>query len=307
MVISRIQIVILLLLITQLLIAQDYVDVLKFTYTNTSENNFEKSSISTRVQEIYLETTLPLELNTTTNFVTGFICEKIQTKLFKDGENETFSSISLKIGLNKIHSEKWSGTYVLLPKIASDFRQITRKDFQCGGFALLKYKKNEQMSYKVGLYANSELFGPWFVPLLGLYYISSDKKFEANVTLPIMTDANYVFHKNIAIGASFFGQVRTYHLTKITIDGNNGYVHRSTNELSAYLKFTLTKSLVIQSKVGRSIGRYYRVYNENDRISFGLPLLYVGDNREQLNRDFDDGWVYQMMLLYRIHRNPSKK
>ncbi len=290
-----------LLLLTQTLLAQKYVDIVKLNYNNTSRNNFENSSKSTRVEELDLETTLPIAINSKTNFITGFIYERIRTKLFEDGDLETFSSISLKIGFNKVHSAKWSGTYVFVPKIASDFHHITKKDFQLGGFVLLKYSKNESLNYKVGLYANGELFGPWFVPLLGLYYISPNKKFEANVTMPIMADVNYSILKRVAIGMNFFGQVRTYYLTKITSDGSNGYVHRSTTELFGYLKFNLSKSVTIQTKAGYSIGRFYRVYDENDKISFGLPLSYFGDDRKQLNTDFQDGWVYQTMLIYRFH------
>ncbi len=299
----KIQLALLTMLFAQTLLAQNYVDVIKLNYNNTSRNNFENSSKSTRVEEFDLETTLPIAINSKTNFLTGFIYERIQTKLFEEGSEETFSSISLKIGFNKTHSAKWTGTYVFVPKIASDFNRITKKDFQLGGFVLLKYNKNENMNYKVGLYANSELFGPWFVPPLGLYYISPNKRFEANVTMPILADVNYAIHPRVSIGLNYSGQVRSYHLTKIPSTEKSGYVARSTNEVSGYLKFDLSKGVILHTKVGRSIGRYYRVYDEDDKIKVGFPLLYIGDNREQLNTDFKDGWIYQVMLVYRFRRN----
>jgi hypothetical protein len=296
--------VLLLLFFAQRLKAQNYVDIIKLNYNNTSQNTFENSNVTTRVEELDLETTLPITINTSTNFLTGFIYEHIQTKLFEDGDKETFSSLSLKIGFNKIYSDKWSGTYVLIPRVASDFNQITKKNFQLGGFVLLKYAKNENMSYKAGLYANTELSGPWFVPLLGLYYISSNKKWEFNLTIPILADINYAIHSKVAIGFNYSGQVRSYHLTKIPSTEKSGYVSRSTNEVSGYLKFSLTKSIIIQTKVGRSVGRFYRVYDENDKITLGFPLINIGDNRTQLNTDFKDGWTYQAMLIYRFRRNP---
>src|SRR6187431_1753633 len=142
-----------LLCLTQRTLAQSYVDIIKLNYNNTSQNSFENSNAKTRVEEFDLETTLPIVVNVSTNFLTGFTYEHIQTKLFEDGIAEKFSSFSLKIGLNKNHSPKWSGTYVLIPRMASDFNQVTKKDFQLGGYALLKYTKNENMSYKLGLYA----------------------------------------------------------------------------------------------------------------------------------------------------------
>jgi hypothetical protein len=296
--------VLILLCSTQRTLAQNYVDVIKLNYNNTSQNSFENSNTTTRVGELDLETTLPIVVNANTNFLTGFIYEHIQTKLFEDGVVEKFSSFSLKIGVNKTHSAKWSGTYVLIPRIASDFNQISKKDFQLGGYALLKYTRNENMSYKLGLYANSELSGPWFVPLFGLYYLSPNKKLEVNLTVPILADVNYALYSKIAIGFNYSGQIRSYHLTKVSSTEKNGYVTRATNEVAGYLKFSLSKNIILQTKFGRSIGRYYRVYEESDKIKVGFPLVNVGDDRTQLNTDFEDGWTYQAMLIYRFKRNP---
>jgi hypothetical protein len=44
------------------------------------------------------------------------------------------------------------------------------------------------------------------------------------------------------------------------------------------------------------------VYDEDDKITIGFPLTYIGDDREQLNTDIKDGWVYQFLLIYRFHK-----
>ncbi len=282
--------------------AQSYVDLIKINHNNTLQNNFENSAVTTNITETDLELTLPLVINTQTNFLTGFIFEKIDTQLFEDETRESFSSFSLKLGMNKIHSEKWSGTFVLLPKVSSDFEHLTKRDFQIGGFALLKYKKNEFTSYKVGLYSNAELFGPWVVPLFGIYYLSPSNQFEVNVVAPFLADFNYKVHRTVGVGLTYAGQVRTYHLNQVSTTGASGYVERATNEVSAYLKFNLTKSIILQTKFGHSIGRHYRVYDDNDRVTMGFPLVFIGDDRQQLNTDIEDGWVYQFMLLYRFHK-----
>lgn len=282
--------------------AQNFVDVVKLNHNNTLQTPFENSSTHTNIAETDLELTLPLAINAQTNFLTGFIFEKINTKLFENESRETFSSISLKFGVNKTHSEKWSGTYVLLPKLSSDFEHLTKRDFQIGVFALLKYKKNDRTNYKVGLYSNAELFGPWVVPLVGIYYLSPSSQFEVNVVAPFLADFNYKVHRSIGVGINYAGQVRTYHLNQVSITGNSGYVERATNEVTTYLKFNLTKSLILQTKFGHSIGRHYRVYNDDDRVSIGFPLVFIGDDRQQLNTDIEDGWVYQFMLLYRFQK-----
>lgn len=282
--------------------AQNFVDLVKLNHNNTLQTPFENSTTYTNIAETDLELTLPIVINTQTNFLTGFIFEKINTKLFEDETRQTFSSIALKLGMNKTHSEKWSGTYVLLPKLSSDFSQLTKRDFQIGVFALLKYKKNDHTNYKVGLYSNTELFGPWVVPLFGIYYLSPSNTFEVNVVAPFLADFNYKVHRSIGVGLNYAGQVRTYHLNQVAATATSGYVERATNEVTAYLKFNLTKSLILQTKFGHSIGRHYRVYDDNDRVTIGFPLVFIGDNRQQLNTDIEDGWVYQVMLLYRFHK-----
>jgi hypothetical protein len=280
--------------------AQDYVDLVKLNFNTTSPSRFKNSTVTTRIREIDAEATLPLRINATTNFITGFIYENINCRLTTVDTDETFGSAALKLGINKIHSEKWSGTYMLLPKLASDFNGFTKKDFQFGAVALMKYVKNDRLSYKVGVYYNAELFGPWVVPLVGLYYKSANKKIEANLTLPLLADVNYTVNGKLAVGFNFSGQVRTYHLSAIA-NGNDGYVARSVNELFAYLKLPVTKNVILQFRGGRSMARHYRAYDIHDKVALGVPLAYFGDSRQQLNSDLKDGWVYQAILLYRFY------
>ena len=75
---------------------------------------------------------------------------------------------------------------------------------------------------------------------------------------------------------------------------------KAANELFGYLKLNLSKSLSIQTKIGYSIGRSYRVYKETDKITVGSILIKIGDDRQQLNTDFADGFIYQASLLYRF-------
>lgn len=282
---------------------QKYVDIAKFYYNNSAFNYFENSDSSTRIKELGLDITIPVVINPDDALLTGFIYERNQTRLFETGQEETFSVLGLRVGLSKKHSGKWSGTYMLIPKLASDFEGISRKDFQLGAIALLKYNKNQNMNYKLGAYFNSEFFGPMFVPLFGLYYLSADKKFETNLTLPFLADVNYKLHDWLNIGVNFFGQIRSYHLSQIPDSSNEGYVVKATNDLYGYLKFNLTNELSLQTKVGYSLGRSYRVYDESDKITLGSVLIQVGDDRQQLNTDFSNGWIYQATLLYRFIQN----
>jgi len=279
---------------------QKYVDIARFHYSNSAENYFASSDSSTRIKELGLDFTFPGLINTSDAILTGLIYERMQTKLFESEPEETFSVIGLRAGISKKHSENWSGTYILIPKLASDFESISAKDFQIGVIALMKYTKREDLNYKVGVYYNSELFGPLIVPLFGLYHLSSNKKLETNLTLPFLADVNYKLHERLNIGVNFFGQVRSYHLYELPERGKNGYVVKASNDLSTYLKFNLNRQLSIQTRLGYSIGRSYRVYDESDKITVGSILIKIGDDRQQLNTDFSDGFVFQVSALYRF-------
>ena len=297
---NRGQLIIFLLLIGRGIAAQDYVDLAKLYYSTSAVNNFENSLLGSRLEEIGADLTVPVPVGENLTALSGLIYEGIRTQMFEAQNRGSISSLTLKAGINRRHSSRWSGTYLLLPKVSSDFRKVTKRDFQVGGIAILKYDKTDNLKYKVGLYANSELFGAWAVPIAGLYYISSSKRFEANLTLPLMADMNYRLYPAVDVGMNFSGQVRTYHLDDIGTPSGSGYLARASNELYGYLKFNIGKGAVVQAKVGHSLGRSYRVYDEGARVSFGLPLVYINDKREQVNTDFKDGLVYQLALIYRL-------
>lgn len=275
---------------------QDYVDLARFHYSNTPQNNFDSIGGSTNVEDFGLDVTLPIQINDSNAFLTGFNIDQIKTKFHPTDNFRTVSSVNLKIGFNKKHSSKWSGTYMFLPKLSSDFKNLGSKDFQFGALALMKYHKKENLKYNIGIYYNGELFGPFIVPLLGIYYKSENGKFEANLTLPIWTDINYKVNNFMKIGANFAAFVRSYHLSE-----NAAYIVKKSNDIFGYLQFNLAKSVLLQTKTGYTIGRSYKVYADNDKADLGLSAFRFGDDRTVLNPTFKDGLVFKIRLIYRFH------
>lgn len=280
--------------------AQNYVDILKLSASTTPFNTFDSSSSKSKLVQSDVDLSIPIKLNEKTAIVSGVINERFETKLYSDGKTMSFGSTTFKLGINSRLNDRWAATMVLLPKIASDYGNYHPGDFQLGGIGLFKFKKSEHLNYKFGLYYNSELFGPFFVPMAGLYYLSPNKKLEANLMLPLTADINYKIISPLSVGANFNGQIRSYHLTNALPEHYNTYLSRSTNEFYAYLKFNLGKNLVIQTKIGQSIARNFRVYDIEDKVTFGLPATFIGGDRKQLNSDFSDGLIYQATLIFRV-------
>ena len=278
--------------------AQDYVDLIKNHYAISPNNSFDSIKGNTDIEEYGTDITLPIVLKNENVFITGITAEQIHLKLHPSASKTSISSVALKLGYQINHSEKVSGTYMILPKLASDFKNIGANDFQIGGLALYKIKKSSSFKYHAGAYYNNELFGPFLVPLLGFYYKSENKKLEANFTLPIWADINYSLTNWMNIGTNFSAIVRSYHLSQ-----SNAYVVKKSNDIFGYLQFNFKKNFILQTKIGYSIGRSYKAYTNEDKTDFGLSAFRFGDNRNVLNPTFEDGMILRIRLLYRFHIN----
>lgn len=277
-------------------------DVAKVHYANTPVNQFDSTTNGTRIQEYGLDFLYPIKLKNGHALLTGFYAESISTQTAPENTHLTaVGTILLKAGINIKHTDKISITYMVLPKLSSDFKELGAKDVQLGALALMKYKKNENFLYQAGLYYNGELFGPFFVPIFGFYYQSPNKKFETNVKIPVSVDANYTLKPWLKGGINFAAFVRSFHLNEPYQNNSDNYLTKTTNEIYGYLQFESKKGIILQTKVGYSIGRNYRVYDIEDRVTWGFSSFKFGDNRTQLNTDFSDGMILKVKLIYRFH------
>lgn len=282
--------------------AQNYFDVGSISYANTPSNKFENSSENTRVEELDLKLNFPVVLNEKNVLLTGIYANRVQVKLDPElSGNTNLNSIGLVLGLNRTYSEKWSATYVVLPKISSDLNGLSGKDFQLGLLSLFNYTKRSNLNYKIGIYANTERYSLSIFPLLGLYYQSPDKKFEANLVLPYFADANFQLFNKTTVGLNFDGLGSSYNMNKRLYLDKETYAVKSSRELFAYLMFQLGSSFYVRPKLGYSVFRTYKVFENNDKVDLSLASFYVGDNRTQLNTNFEDGAIFKIELVYRVH------
>ena len=203
--------------------------------------------------------------------------------------------------MNVNYSDKWSATYLLLPKLASSFNEeVSRSDFQLGALGLIK-KKNESLSYKFGAYMNGDLFGPFLVPLFGFYYHKNN--LEMDIIIPSYAKINYNLSLTVTTGVNWRATVKSYNLNSYTspISQGNLYMHHLSNEVGAHLSYEPIKGIIIRAISGLSLGRSFRIYENGDKIDFGLSLFRFGDNRTQLNTDFENGQFHRLELCYRIY------
>lgn len=285
--------------------AQDYVDVVKTEYTSTPKNQFDGSTDSTQLEKMSVDLTAPIQLKNGNAILTGFAYGRVNTSFYAGRDNDPVSSYLLKVGMNIKHSDKWSGTYLILPKLASDFEgEVTKEDFQIGALALAKKKKSENMIYKFGAYINADKFGPFLVPLFGFYY--QKDKLEMDVIVPSYAKINYNVSPKITAGVNWRATVRSYNLNKSRLNTTVTiqqplYMHHLSNEIAAHIGYEPIKGVIVRGMAGISLGRSFRVYENDDKIDFGLSLFRFGDDRVPLNTDFENGMFYRAELAYRFY------
>ena len=191
--------------------SQEYVDLFKIAYGQTLKNEFKEVDESTTVNSFDSGLTLPIPINGNHAFITGFDFSFSRLQLFPEAEFTNLFSTTLPIGLASKWSDKWSTTFVLLPKIASNYRSIVSDDFYLGAIALLKLKKNENLLFRFGFYGSQEAFGLFTTPIFGWYYNSPNNRFEMDISLPIAADINYKLG-NTTLGMDYFGIGRSYNV-----------------------------------------------------------------------------------------------
>lgn len=282
--------------------SQNYVDILNSEYTATSQNTFDSSNQTTDLKKFDFNLTVPIELKNGNALLTGVVYDRVSAVWGPNENKMPVSSYILKVGINVKHSEKWSATYLLLPKVASNFKEELRKeDFQIGGLVLAKMKKNENLSYKFGAYMNGDRFGPFLVPLFGFYY--QKNKLEMDVIVPSYAKINYRLTPKVTTGVNWRATVKSYNVQggAISIYSTPLYVHHLSNEIAVHVGYELVKGLIIRGMAGVSLGRSFRVYENDDKIDFGLSLFRFGDDRVPLNTDFANGLFYRAELVYRVY------
>jgi hypothetical protein len=286
------------LLIPLTLFSQDYVDILKIGYGTTFNSTYENSPHSTDIKNFEFGLTYPIVLNENQALITGADFNLTSLQLVPLSDYTNLYSTTFKIGLASTFNERWSGTFVLLPKIASDYHSISSDDFYFGGFASLKFKKNEHLTYRFGAYASSEAFSIFATPIFGVYYKSPNQLFEIDASLPIAADINY----NVGaatIGFDYFGIGRSY-----LIHQNNTapvYVEQSPLEFSSYVQLnTFNKNVLVRAKFGYTTNEH-EVYAEDDTLDFRLSAISFGDDRTQLNPRLNGSLFIKFEAIYRFY------
>lgn len=274
---------------------QNYIDIFRLDYSSNNAIQYKLGGGKSNLREFLADLAIPIKISTKANLIGGLVVENIDVSPFAFQNEISVYTVGLKIGINRTYNEKWSATYMLLPKASSELNSINTRDFQIGCAVLAKCSINKNFNYKIGIFYNSDLFGAFVTPLLGVYF--QKNKYEVNLLLPRMGDVNYSINPNLKLGLRFNGTIRSFNINDQ--HGNSQYLQIANSDIGPYIGYSYRR-LNIQAMVSQSFGRYYRVYNSDDKIDLSLSVFRFGDNRQQLNTDLKDGVIYKISAFYRI-------
>jgi hypothetical protein len=284
--------------------AQDYVDIFKLSLNNATLGNLD-NDYETSVNNLNMEVYYPKKISEKTVLLTGFTVENTRLNFSEGAERTSLTMTRLNLGMKYQHSEKWSGTYVFLPKIASDFDNIGSNDFQFGGLAVLDYQYNETSKVKFGLYASSENHGSTITPLIGIWHRSKNNKFYINATLPIRMDANYALSKKFSVGTDLLTSIKSYNLSEANSDL---YTQEESIRFAMYAALGLMEnSIILRGKVGFDTTDY-GVYNSNEKVGAQVLTFPLStDKRNRLNSEFDSSLYIGFDAIYRFDLTKESK
>jgi len=284
---------------SQIIYTQEYIDIFKVNYATILDAGFVGSDATTNVNIFDTSVTYPIKINNKAAIITGIDYNQHELDLFPGATAVSLKNITLKAGLNLKHGKKWSGSYVFLPKIASQDLHTDGDHFFFGGVLLLKYQKNDRLQYRFGAYSSSEGFGTFATPLIGMYYISENKKWEFTATLPINADLNHCFNDSFCAGLGFQAVVRSFSLSK---EENTIplYAQVSNIEFGTYLQYGfLDKSILVRLQGGYSTVSY-EVFEEGDTLPIRVSAFEFGDDRNLLNPEMKGNFFIRIGGTYRF-------
>jgi hypothetical protein len=176
-------------------------------------------------------------------------------------------------------SDKWSAMLAFIPRWNGETSIQFSEGFQAGGAALLTYKKNPSLQFKFGVYYNSEFWGNFFMPLLGLDW-TINKKQRLFGILPGYFTYEYRINKRFSWGGNFRTFTNSYKLGPDLSSTVANFVRIDDNQLGAYADVYLMPKIVLSAEAGYSIMRkvrtgYGKTSNEEYSILSNNSAPYI--------------------------------
>jgi hypothetical protein len=267
---------------------QPYFDIANVYYQQSPDNSLyhsDETPVKTEAAAARLKAAFKIKkdlliVNPYFEYYKFKISESPEQKLYNTGLALTY--------LKQWKDEKWSTAFVAVPRISSDFKNIDENDYQLGGAVLGIYKKSETLVYKLGIYYNSEFFGPFVTPLVGIEW-KPNPRLRIFGVIPNYFNVEYKFSKTF-----YTGFESNFILNSFRFE-DNSFLRVDDNHLKIYFDTYVTKNIVINLQIGQSVTRRYRTgTRENGTTNY-------------TNLNVNDGLLLRAGFFYRLRLDENKE
>jgi len=256
--------------------SQPYLDIVKLNYTYSPMNGINKKKSHLQSNFFTADVTLPIELKKGGDAI-------IVNPFFTNNEGEIsdndFHVISkaLLIGfLKKDIFQNWNLLSSFIVRRNTEVDVKSNDDWQYGGVILATWKKNQDLSFKFGLYYNKEFFGNYFMALVGL-----DWKINSRNNLFGVLPGYMIYEHKVTprfyYGLAFRALTNSYREMPVDpLVGGYNYLRIDDNPLGIYADTYLSKKIVLSTEAGYTILRRYRYGFKDDNVH--IKTDYKSDN-----------------------------
>ena len=263
-------------LIKVVLYSQPYLDLVKLNYTYSPLKGVNDKKSPLQSNFFTADVTLPIELKKGGDAI-------IINPFFTNNTGEVsttdfhVTSKALLLGfLKKDIFPNWNLLSSFIVRRNTEVDIETDDNWQYGGIILATWKKNEDVSFKFGMYYNKEFFGNYFMALVGL-----DWKIDSKNNLFGVLPGYMIFEHKVAskfyYGFAFHAFTNSYREQIIDpLSGGSNYLRIDDNPLGIYADTYLSKKIVLSAEAGYTILRRYRYGYKYDDIHFKTD--YKNDN-----------------------------
>jgi hypothetical protein len=275
---------------SSMLLAQPYVDIVTLRGAISPDAGvWNRNNIPVKYFQYIAGVSVPIVFKRdSSKLVLSAYTERWQIEADDIADNpNAFQSVLGAVTYIKPISTKWSLAGSIIPRWNGNANDVFNNSFQLGGSLLGVYRRSPDLTYRFGVYYNSEFFGPFIIPLLGIDWKISNRDNLFGILPQILTYEHKVSDR-FYWGAAYRMFNNSYRIGYLNYSTLKNYMRIVEMQLMLSADLYLTKKIVFNVEAGHSLFR---------RLNLGTDESgkdYYSDDA------VNDGFVIKAGFLYRM-------